>query len=728
MCGISVVVALGQNKILQQNEVPKFAEMSTVSIMSNGTFSNGVPTYGFSDNDIKGTVNKISPGSRLLTNGAINQSLDNIAHRGPDSRGHWLSRDGRVLFGHVRLSINDLSPSGAQPFHDIQGYIHAVVNGELYDSDRIREQLLDNGYQFQGHSDCEIVVALYQQFGTSFLQHLRGEFALCLYDSQTNLFIASRDRYGIKPLFWTVFEGQLLVASEAKAFLPFGWRARWDVKALMDDGWRHDQRTPFEGLSKVRPGHYLTCNAFGSIETRQYWDLEFPNKTTVDPRSEQELIEGVRGRLLDAVRLRLRADVPVGVYLSGGVDSSAIAGIMQHLLKEEIGTEDSKEKLAHMTCFTIAFDQDSGMDESDIAERTAAYLGLPLVKMHMDEAEIAKRFEDAVWHSEHQNYDLNFVGKFALSEAPKKMGYKVVLTGEGADEVFAGYPSFLPDYLREPDHSLPGALLTDAVREKALHAAERTARDFYKHRALTPIDWSLSPARRQLNSIISPASLYGYTFPYFSPWTSDSYGSSDTQTIIANNADVRVQQLIQQTWHPLNSALYIWAKGNLANVLLSCLGDRAEMGHSIEGRLPFLDHELTEYVNGVPPSLKLRYDKQSGSFTEKWLLREAVKPFIPHEVYTRKKHGYAAPAQWPRDGPLHKLFKNLITYENIEALGFFDWNSVNGLLEAAFEKGDTRALRCANVLAQWVVLGKRFSVEKATPYHDDVIGIQSSPP
>ena len=176
---------------------------------------------------------------------------------------------------------------------------------------------------------------------------------------------------------------------------------------------------------------------------------------------------------------------------------------------------------------------------------------------------------------------------------------------------------------------------------------------------------------------------------------------------------MRVQHLMQRTWHPLNSALYIWAKGNLANVLLACLGDRVEMGHSIEGRLPFLDHKLTTYVNGTPPSLKIRYDERSGTFTEKWLLREAVKPFIAHEVYVRKKHGYAAPTQWPRDGPMHRLFKKLITRENIEALGFVEWAKVKGLVEAAFGKGDTRALRCANVLAQWVVMGRRFGVERA---------------
>jgi asparagine synthase (glutamine-hydrolysing) len=158
-----------------------------------------------------------------------------------------------LALGHVRLAIVDLSPNGAQPFHDKEGSIHAVVNGELYDVDRIRADLIrETGYVFKGHSDCEIVVALYKQHGISFLRHLRGEFALCLYDSRAKYFVAARDRYGIKPLFWTFLEGRLLVASEAKAFLPLGWKPKWDVKCLMDDGWRHDQRTPFEGVNKVR--------------------------------------------------------------------------------------------------------------------------------------------------------------------------------------------------------------------------------------------------------------------------------------------------------------------------------------------------------------------------------------------------------------------------------------------------------------------------------------------
>lgn len=331
----------------------------------------------------------------------LSASLEAIKHRGPDSRGQWISDDNRVgtlhssttpsqptvpplthphaALGHVRLAINDLHPTGAQPFHSPSSDIHAVVNGELYDYDALRSTLPT--YPFAGHSDCELVIALYQAHGLSFLSHLRGEFALCLYDARTRLFVAARDRYGIKPLFWRVNKERLEVAAEQKAWLPFGWAPEWDVASLMEAGWNHDARTLFRGVQKVRPGHYIVCQGFGGVEERPYWDIEYPDKVggwlvfggwgadsffqrVPEQRSEQEMIEGVRERLLEAVRIRLRADVPVGIYLSGGIDSSVIAGMVTHLVKErgeKIGNENETDRVS---CFGIAFDEESGYDES----------------------------------------------------------------------------------------------------------------------------------------------------------------------------------------------------------------------------------------------------------------------------------------------------------------------------------------------------------------------------
>ncbi|OQO14973.1 hypothetical protein B0A48_00355 [Cryoendolithus antarcticus] len=651
----------------------------------------------------------------------LNESLDKIQHRGPDARGHWLSDDNRVALGHVRLAINDLSPDGAQPFHSPAKKIHAVVNGEFYDYDRIRKEIESTtDYVFSSRSDSEIVIALYLHHGLNFVHYLRGEFAVVLYDEEQQIFIAARDRYGIKPLFWTVQPDgkggkRMLIAAEMKAFLPLGWKPEWDVRSLKDAGWNHDERTIFAGVGKIRPGHYLTCTAFGHLEQRQYWDMTYPDKNLPDPRTPEELIQGVREKLLDAIRLRLRADVPIGIYLSGGIDSSVIAGMVTHLVKTEGVALGSQPASSRVCCFSIAFDEGSGFDESSIANRTADWLGVKYEKKIMNEAALAERFEDAVWHAEHHNPDLNFVGKYALSEVPQECGYKVVLTGEGADEHFAGYPSYLDDYLREPDNAYEANnTLSEPERLKQFHLAETAAKAYYDSVGADTSARGASVSRKMLNNISTISSMAAFLPRVFAPWTDKAYGLCDPQRTIVNNADGTVRAKILNSWHPLHSAMYIWSKGHLANIFLTCLGDRTEMAHSIEARTPLLDHKLTEYINGLPPSVKLRWMPEERRFSEKWILREAAQPFITRELYERKKHPYSAPTTWPRDGPLHKLLKGLMTKEKVEQLGFVDWAKVGGLVGKGFgEKGDPGAMRTALVVAEWVVIAERFGVATA---------------
>ncbi|KAL8935157.1 MAG: hypothetical protein Q9211_004844 [Gyalolechia sp. 1 TL-2023] len=317
--------------------------------------------------------------------------------------------------GSCRLEINGLGPGGRQPFSSNDGTIHAVVNGELYEHQRIRDDMIKRfGYRFKGGSDSEIVMALYEHYGMSFLSQLRGEYALCLYDAKKQILLAARDRSGIKPLFWTVHDGRLLLASEAKALLPFGWRPRWDVRSIIDKGWLTEERTIFKGLRKVRPGYYLTCLSFDHIADGQYWDHDYSQKLgllptllfqlsmaanlaikhAVETRTEEEMIEGVRSKMLDAVRVRLQADVPVGIHLSGGIDSAVIAGMAKHLLDKgevKLGSTGSH----HLRCLGIAFDIGSGFDESVIAQNTADFLGVDFQKTHMDEAALAADFEEA---------------------------------------------------------------------------------------------------------------------------------------------------------------------------------------------------------------------------------------------------------------------------------------------------------------------------------------------
>ena len=272
---------------------------------------------------------------------------------------------------------------------------------------------------------------------------------------------------------------------------------------------------------------------------------------------------------------------------------------------------------------------------TDIANRTAEYLGVKHYKKHMSEAELVLRFEEATWHCEHHNPDLNYIGKFALSELPRELGFKVVLTGEGADENFAGYPIYFPDYLREPDLSWPSAA-EPPDRKVMCREMDQATEEYYNSVGADGSNRGPSVSRRMLNNITTVCSMSAFsTSSLFADWTR-CFGSCDPQTTIANNIDGSSREKILHRWHPLHSAMYVWSKGHLANVFLSCLGDRTEMAHSIEARTPFLDHKLTEYVNGLPPKLKVRWT--GDRLEEKWILREAARPFITDELYKRTKH------------------------------------------------------------------------------------------
>lgn len=326
---------------------------------------------------------QVKDGDAKALTDRLEKSLDLIAHRGPDARGTWTNAGGTVGkchliphsinhnltfagLGHCRLSIIDLSPAGEQPLHDAENNIHAVVIGEIYDYERLRKQCIDDfGYISRGHSDSELVVALYKHYGApAFLEHLRGEFAFLIYDDRTEEIFAARDRFGIKPLFWTVVGDEIYIAAEIKAFLGLGWEPEWDVDAIATDACGQGWKTVFKGVSKIQPGNYMTVSAEGEIKHGQYWDIDYPNKHKVETRTIPEMIREVREHIIDAVRLRLRADVPAGIYLSGGIDSSAVAGITKYLIETKgvhLGNQKLEDRVA---CFCIQFDAKSGLNES----------------------------------------------------------------------------------------------------------------------------------------------------------------------------------------------------------------------------------------------------------------------------------------------------------------------------------------------------------------------------
>jgi asparagine synthase (glutamine-hydrolysing) len=667
----------------------------------------------------------------------LQASIDSINHRGPDESGVWISVDERVGLGHCRLSINDLSPSGRQPLHSDCGELHAIVNGEIYDHDRLRNECTtQHGYSFSSESDSELVLALYKIHGAPGLfEHLRGEFAFVLYDGREGRrrVVAGRDRFGIKPLVWTVVNGRLLLAAEAKAFLPLGWQPEWDVRAVVDSGWMMDDRTLFKGVHKLLPGHWMEVTDENGIQTHRYWDAEYEDKSKVEPRSIDEMVIGVRERLVEAIRLRLRADVPIGVYLSGGIDSSAVAGIVTQLAREE-HVKLGSQAINRVACFSVRFPEESGYDESSIAERTAKWLGVEVVKKDVTEESLARDFADTAFHCEHHHFDLNSVAKFALSTLPRDNGVKVVLTGEGADEHFAGYPYFPAEFLREPDLALPDSPL--AVDHELRSSMQRTADE--EMRAIWgSIGANTYTAKREGGSFVDSLLAWHPTQRLFMPWVRSQNVGLDCRAVVQASHPPDVRAKMATRWHPLHTAQYMWNKNSLANVLLSCLGDRTEMAHSVEARTPFLDHHLAEYVNSLPPSVKLAYTppvhddtngvdgldhgpvwKASGkalqSLTAKWILREAVRPYITDELYRRKKHPFLAPTKWPHNGPLHRMFRELLTREAVENLGFVDYDVVANALRRGFgDEAESTAFRTLAYVGAWVTLSKRFGVKKA---------------
>ncbi|KAL2024234.1 hypothetical protein VTK56DRAFT_9390 [Thermocarpiscus australiensis] len=688
--------------------------------------------------------NKTPPSSDDLT-AKLGKSLDLIAHRGPDAKGIWINSDASVGLAHNRLSINDLTPQATQPHHSPDGAIHAVINGELYDDgDALRTRLAaEHGYVFSSRADTELAVALYAAYGApAFLDHLRGEFALVLYDERDGTVIAARDRFGIKPLFWTIVgrgaDRRLLIAAEAKAFLALDWEPEWDVGAIVEGVWQSGERTLFKGVQKILPGCWMEVKANGEMAQRRYWDLEYRDKREPETRSIDEMVLGVRQHLTEAIRLRLRADVPIGIYLSGGIDSSLVAGIVTHLVREEgirIGNQDATSRIC---CFSIQFPGEAKFDESDVAERTANWLGVQILKKRMDEATLAENFADSAYHCEHHNMDLNSVGKFVLSTVPRENGFKVVLTGEGSDEHFAGYPFFVADLLREPDLSMPDSELAKnaELRQDLLHRTEeelqqmagRGAGAFFMH-GLEDCE-----AYRAVNNVrvFAWTHIWQPTLPLFAPWVRDKWAGTDCRLASVGEMPREAIEKIRNKWHPMHSSQYLWSKTLLANNLLTCLGDRTEMAHSIEARPPFLDHVLSEYVNGLPPSTKLAYrpdqvneEREGGMpwdergsatavLSEKWILREAGKPFITQELYERKKHPYVAPNRWPKEGPLHKKLRDICTREAVEKLGFVDYEVVERALDTAFgDDADAMSFRILLLAGAWVTIGDRFGVKRA---------------
>ncbi|GAA4971208.1 asparagine synthase (glutamine-hydrolyzing) [Pseudonocardia tropica] len=579
------------------------------------------------------------------------RGLARIAHRGPDAQHVQMLESGRVGLGHARLRVID-PLAGDQPLSSADGRLVAVVNGEFYDHDRIRDELAVRGHLLRTRSDSEILLHLYEEHGTGCLSQLRGEFAFILWDGRAGRLFAARDRFGAKPLLHATVGGVLYLASEAKALFEAGVPARWDSEAFFQHShvFVDQDRTMFGGVRQVPPGHYLLAEG-GTTRTVCYWDVDYPRTgDTAGGWDTHGAAEAVRTALETAVRLRLRADVPVGCYLSGGVDSSAVLGMA------------ALHSPGPVEAFTIRLDGDPG-GECAVAERTASSAGARFQPVPVDRRMLADHFADAVWHAESILPNENTVAKFLLSRAARAAGCRVVLTGEGADEVFGGYAFVQRDGIR---HAGP-------AREAVWH---RTAGELGVPRAGAP---ELPTARVAellgfVPSIISSSAQSAVyqrgvmRDEFLAPFARrDAYGE------FVGKLDVAGQLAGRETLH---QSLYLLYKSMLPNYLLGQLGDRMELAHGVEGRLPFLDHPLVELVRTIPARVLI------GGPVEKSLLRDAARPVLPEELRTRRKRVFWSPAGLQPGDPVHEMLHDVLRGRALDALPFYDRRSVLGLLDA----------------------------------------------
>jgi asparagine synthase (glutamine-hydrolysing) len=528
-----------------------------------------------------------------------------LGHRGPDERA-W-HHEGPLGFAHSRLSILDVV-GGHQPMANGDRSIWITYNGEIFNYLELRADLERKGHQFTTHSDTEVILHLYEEKGEECVQAFNGQWAFAIWDSRLRRLFLSRDRLGTRPLFYASFPDRLVFASEIKAiFAQPGISRELDLKAL-------DQIFTFKHVSELPPGHSMTVDAAG-CRTHAYWTPEFHqvSERASTERCADELLE----LLVDATRIRLRSDVPVGAYLSGGLDSTVVTAIVKRLTNMPLRT------------FSVAFDA-AEFDERTHQDAAVAWLGTDHARVACSSAEIAQVFPDVVWHAERPILRTAPAPMYLLSRLVRDNGYKVVLTGEGSDEMLGGYDIFKEAKIRafwaaQPESSRRPLLLkrlypylanvqaqSDAFLRGFFRVQDGPASCFFSHLPR----WQMTARLKLLFSPDVRAQLAGY----------DAY--EDLKQTLPDGFS---------SWHWFSRAQHLEATGLLPGYILSSQGDRMSMAHGVEGRFPFLDHRVVAYTSSLPLSLKMKV------LNEKYLLKRAAGQLVPETIRKRSKQPYRAP-------------------------------------------------------------------------------------
>ena len=592
----------------------------------------------------------------------IDRALAALDHRGPDGSSSWVSADQRWTLGHTRLSIIGLN-NGEQPMSSPDGKVHSVVNGEFYGYREIRNSLREKGCKFATDSDSEIALHLYQQRGMQVATELRGEFAVIIADEREDVMIAIRDRFGIKPLYYATVNGDVFFASEIKALLALGVPAAWDLKGALGGMTGPHEKTNFKGISAIPQGCYAIAKD-GVVRIYSYWDWEIPtaDEQLHDTRTDAEVVADFRDVLTESVQQRLVADVEVASYLSGGIDSCAVLGLAQQGMDRPI------------RAFTLTFDNPM-YDEAAIAERQAKFVGASYHPIPITGRDIADSYADAIWHAETQMFNGHGVAKYLLSKAVRDAGIKVVFTGEGADEMLGGYPFFRVDAIKHNpafSEAQKTALLDEIIGTNEASRAIMLP--------TTVNNAVIDAARNRLGWVPTVINTMAAMADGLAPFFTQEYAAhlQGHSPIIAALDRLPIAQRLTGRAH-LNQALYINAKTSLPNFILAYLGDRMEMAHSVEGRVPFLDHRVAEVCARIPVDMKVK------GIREKHVLREAAKDVLIPEVYNRQKHPFTTPPTRDKNDPMLTFYRDTFSSQAAKDQPLYDMAKVNAAVDALLD-------------------------------------------
>ena len=597
----------------------------------------------------------------------LHEMIAAIRYRGPDDVGVYCN--GPVGLAHARLSIIDLA-GGHQPLSIANETLWISFNGEIFNYVELREELIAKGHRFTTSSDTEVLLRLYQEEGERCVERLNGQWAFAIWDAPKRKLFLSRDRFGVRPLYYTETGDAFLFASEIKALLASpDVRASLDLQALdqIFTFWvALPPKTAFHGIHQLPPGHNMTVQD-GRIAITPYWTFSLDPAPMPGPRAQAELANELLTLLRHATHLRLRSDVPVGAYLSGGIDSTVITALVGARVGEKLRT------------FSVGFD-DGEFDESGYQTEASSFLGTSHSAIRCTHDDIARVFPDVVWHAEQPIIRTAPAPLFLLSRLVHDSGFKVVLTGEGADELLGGYDIFKETKIRAFWGRRPDSAWRPLLLKRLYPYMDRLQRQSLEY--------------LKLFFHVSDADLKHPFFSHLPRWELTAkckqFFSEAVRTELASRGPV--EELIAQmprlyaSWQPFSKAEFLEAQHLLPGYILSSQGDRMAMAHAVEGRYPFLDHRVVEFAARLPIQLKMKV------LDQKHLLKQAVKGLIPESIRTRHKQPYRAPDGKSFFAGKNGYIQDVLASSRLRQDGIFDPKATEALVQK-FRSGRETSLK-----------------------------------